>query len=75
MILAGIGIIPVVWLALLIAPTFGGGLTVMLPKWTKALENPLRITWCGDSLKTVLAFISIYIFALLIYHYSKHNSV
>lgn len=73
MILAGIGIIPVVWLALLIAPTFGGGLAVMLPKWTEALENPLRITWCGDSLKTVLAFIGIYIFALLIYHYSKHN--
>src|SRR5574344_3047242 len=73
MILAGIGIIPVVWLALLIAPTFGGGLAVMLPKWTAALENPLHITWCGDSLKTVLAFIGIYIFALLIYHYAKHN--
>lgn len=73
MILAGIGIIPVVWLALLIAPTFGDGLAVMLPKWTEALENPLNIIWCGDSLKTVLAFVCVYIFALLIYHYSKHN--
>ena len=73
LIFAGIGIIPVIWLALLIAPTFGGGLSVMLPKWTEALEHPLQINWCGDSIKTVLAFICIYIFALLIYHYSKHN--
>ena len=72
-ILCGIGVIPVVWLALIFAPTFGGGLSEMLPKWTAALSNPLHFIWCGDSLKTVLAFLGIYIFALITYHYTKHN--
>ncbi|MDD4492902.1 MAG: type IV secretory system conjugative DNA transfer family protein [Eubacteriales bacterium] len=72
-ILCGIGLIPVVWLALLFAPTFGGGLAEMLPKWTAALSAPLHFIWCEGSLKTVLIFIVIYLFALLIYHYTKHN--
>lgn len=72
-ILCGIGLVPVVWLALLFAPTFGGGLAEMLPKWTAALSAPLHFIWCEDSLKTVLIFIVIYLFALLIYHYTKHN--
>ena len=66
LILCGIGVIPVVWLALLFAPTFGGGLAEMLPKWTAALSTPCHFIWCEDSLKTVLIFIVIYFFALLI---------
>lgn len=79
LILSGIGVLPVIWTALLIAPTFGGGLAEMLPKWTAALSSPLHITWCEDSAngigtaKTVLVFLLIYAFALLTYHYAKHN--
>ena len=73
LILYGAGLIPVIWIAVLLAPTFGGGLTEMIPKWSDTLGNPLRIKWCEDSLKTVLTFLGIYAFSILTYHYTKRN--
>lgn len=72
-IIASVGLIPVVWLALIFAPTWGGGLSVMLPKWTQTLKSPFVITLCEDSLKTVLAFVLIYVFTILTYHYTKRK--
>ena len=50
------GIIPVVWLALLLAPIWSSGLVDLVRNGGVALEHPFHIIWCEDSLKTVLIF-------------------
>ena len=50
------GVIPVVWLALLLAPYMGGGLVGLVRYGGAALDHPFHIVWCEDSLKTVLTF-------------------
>lgn len=42
-ILSVIGIVPVVWLALLIAPSVKGGLPEILPSLMNAFNNPFHI--------------------------------
>jgi len=67
------GLIPVVWAALLVAPAISGGLPEILQNLTAALNNPLQIEWCGDSLKTVLLFIAAYGMGIGIYLSTKRN--
>ena len=59
-ILCILGIIPVVWLALLIAPFVSGGLAEIVAQFPAAMENPFHIALCEDSQKTVLIFLLIY---------------
>ena len=59
-IFALIGILPVIWLGLVIAPHTSGGLPDMLSALTEAMEHPLNISLCEDSLKTVLIVLMIY---------------
>ena len=49
-ILAVIGILPVVWLGLLIAPSVKGGLPEILPSLLTVFNDPFHIELCGDSL-------------------------
>lgn len=50
-----LGIIPIIWLSLIIAPNIDGGLIEIIKKLTKALDNPFRITICENSLKMNLS--------------------
>ena len=59
-ILCILGIIPVVWLALLIAPFVSGGLAEIVAQFPAAMEHPFHIALCEDSRKTVLIFLLIY---------------
>lgn len=72
-ILSVIGIIPVVWLALLIAPSVGGGLPEILPKLLTVFNNPFQIELCEDSLKTVLVLLLCYGFGIGIYFSTRRN--
>jgi len=72
-ILSLIGIIPVVWLALLIAPSVGGGLPEILPKLMTVFNNPFHIEFCEDSLKTVLVLLLCYGFGIGIYFSTRRN--
>ena len=72
-ILSVIGIIPVVWLALLIAPSVGGGLPEILPKLMTVFNNPFHIEFCEDSLKTVLVLLLAYGMAIGIYFSTRRN--
>jgi type IV secretion system protein VirD4 len=63
----------VLWLSVLIAPTIGGGLPVMLPKLREAFYHPFRLSWCGKTLPCALVLLAVYGVALLIYHYTKPN--
>lgn len=59
-ILCMLGVIPVVWLALLIAPFVSGGLAEIVAQFPAAMEEPFHIVLCQDSQKTVLIFLLIY---------------
>ena len=72
-ILSVIGIIPVVWLALLIAPSVGGGLPEILPKLTTVFNNPFQIELCEDSVKTVLVLLLCYGMGIGIYFSTRRN--
>ena len=72
-ILSVIGIIPVVWLALLIAPSVSGGLPEILPKFLTVFNDPFHIELCEDSLKTVLIFLLCYGMGIGIYLSTRRN--
>ena len=62
-----IGIIPVVWLALLLAQSLGGGLPELLQNLTRALEQPTNIIWTDKSLPAILICLAAYGMAVLLY--------
>ena len=74
LIVSAFGLIPVVWAALLVAPAIAGGLPEILTNLTTALNNPLHIEWCGDSLNTVLLFIVAYGMGIGIYLSTRRNT-
>ena len=55
-----IGIVPVIWLALLIAPSLQGGIVAIIQSLSLAMNNPFKIELCEDSLKTVLILLIAY---------------
>lgn len=59
-ILSLIGIIPVVWLGLLIAPSVKGGLPEILTSLMNAMNDPFHIELCEDSVKAVLVLLLCY---------------
>ena len=73
LILSVIGIGPVVWIALCVAPYAKNGLVEMLSSLPKVFENPLNIRLCEDSLKTVLIFLAAYIVGIGIYLSTRRN--
>ena len=62
-----IGIVPVVWLALLLAQSLGGGLPELLWNLTSALEQPTNIIWTDKSLPAILICLAAYGMAVLLY--------
>lgn len=72
-IFLGILIIPVIWIALLIAPFIHKGLFNAMDDIYNAFDNPFSITWCSDSLRTVAIFLLIYLLGVGIYLSSLRN--
>lgn len=68
-----IGIVPVIWLALLFAPYVNGGLPNIIENLGVILEDPYHIEFCKDSVKTVLILLMCYLFAIGIYFSSQRN--
>ena len=62
-----IGTIPVIWLALLLAQSLGGGLPELLRNLTAALEQPTNIIWTDKSLPAILICLAAYGMAVLLY--------
>ncbi len=73
-ILAALGLLPVVWLGLLVAPAIAGGLPSIIQNLAATFENPLRITWCEDSLKTILVFVLLYAMGIGVFLSSRRNT-
>lgn len=59
LMLVVIGIIPVIWFALLVAPYLSSGLMGILEGVPGAMNHPFSIQLCGDSVKTVLNFFAV----------------
>ncbi len=72
-ILYSLGVIPVVWLALLIAPCMADGLPGLITQFGTVMQNPFKIQLCEDSLKTVLILLLIYGLAIGIYLSTESN--
>lgn len=68
-----LGMLPVVWLALRIAPFMEDGLPGLIRNFGAAMSRPFHITLCEDSLKTVLVLLLCYGIAIGIYLSTQRN--
>ena len=68
-----IGIIPVVWIALLLAPYLNDGLVGIINNISKITENPFNIKLCENSLNTVFFFLIAYGLGIGVYLSTRKN--
>ena len=68
-----LGTIPVIWLALLIAPFMEDGLPGLIKNFGAAMSRQFYITLCGNSLKTILVLLLCYGLAIGIYLSTQRN--
>jgi type IV secretion system protein VirD4 len=67
------GIIPVVWLALLMAPLLGDGLAGLVQNMGTLWEHPFSVALCKESGKTVLLFLLAYALGIALYLSNDRN--
>lgn len=72
-ILYCLGLIPTVWLGLLVAPALRSGLPNLIKNLAVVFSNPFHIVWCEDSVKAVLIFICTYVMGIGIYLSTARN--
>lgn len=68
-----LGILPVTWIAILIAPYIKGGVINIVNNISAISSNPFNIIWCENSIKTILVLICIYVLGISIYESTKKN--
>ena len=68
-----IGLIPTIWVAILIAPSVNGGIPQIIKDFPQIIESPFNLSWCNDSLKVILIFILGYIMGISIYLSTRKN--
>ena len=68
-----LGFIPVIWIALLIAPSIDGGLPQIIKDFPNLMENPFNIILCHKTVITVIIFIIAYVLGIGIYISTKKN--
>ncbi len=73
LVLWGLGLLPVVWAALIVAPFLSQGLSGIMTAFTNGMKDPTAISWCTDSPKAVLIFLLTYGLGIGIYYAMKRN--
>ena len=68
-----IGIIPIIWFALMIAPYLNGGLMEVIKNSNNIFDNIFNISFCENSIRTILIFLIIYILGILVYESTRKN--
>ena len=68
-----LGIIIVIWFALLIAPVINNGLLVIIKEFPNIMSNPLKINLCNNSLKSIFICLIIYFFSIYVYLSTRKN--
>ena len=74
LILAALGLIPVIWLALLYAPHLSSGLVGIMYGFSESIQNPFDIKIVQDTPRAVLIFIALYVFGIGIWLSSVRNT-
>ena len=72
-ILICFGGIVIIWLALLIAPHISGGIVEIISKLPEKMNEPFKIEFCKDSVKTVFIFLCAYLLGIGIYLSTRRN--
>ncbi len=73
LILIGIGIVPVVWAALIVAPFLSEGLTGIVQGLANGMREPLSVQWCSKSPKAIMLFLLMYGMGIGIYTATRQN--
>ena len=73
LVLCLFGVLPVVWLGLLLAPAVSGGLPEIITAFPAAMNSPFHIVLCEDSLKTVLIFLCAYGLGIGVFFSTRRN--
>ena len=68
-----IGILPVIWIALLIAPYWNGNLFEVFRQIDKIFAQPFQIRWAEDSFRAVLFCLLAYAMGIFIWLSSRKN--
>lgn len=68
-----LGLIPTIWISLLIAPSISGGLPQIIKDFPKLMESPFSISWCNNSLKVIIIMILCYVMGIVIYLSTRKN--
>lgn len=66
-------LVPMIGLALRIAPFIDEGLYAFILKFPEAMEHPFKITWCESSLKSILILMILYVMGIGIFYATKKN--
>ena len=72
-ILMALGVIPVVWAAVMVAPFLSDGLAGIIEGVTSGMADPMKLSWCADSPKAIFIFLVIYVLGIGVYFSTKHN--
>lgn len=72
-IFLGLLIIPIIWMAILIAPYMDQGLIYALPHFSEALNHPFDLQWSAYTFKTITIILIAYLLGIGIYLSSPKN--
>ena len=67
LLIYALGLIPVIWVAILIAPYMDGGIPNLIAHMDQAFANPLGFQWCEDTPRTIVILCLIYLVAIGIF--------
>lgn len=67
LLIYALGLIPVIWVAILIAPYMDGGIPNLIAHMDQAFSNPFGFQWCGDTPRTIVILCLIYMVAIGIF--------
>ena len=67
------GMIPCIWLAILLAPYIDKGLVELMRVFPIIISNPFKITWISTTPKTIFLFLIIYVFIIGVYTFTRKN--
>ena len=68
-----IGLIIVVWISILIAPSIKNGISQLIVDFPNIVDNPFNLKWADDSFKVIVIDVSIYSFGILLYLSNDKN--
>ena len=68
-----LGLIPTIWLAILIAPLANGGLPNIVKNFSAIIDSPFNLSFCNDTPKVIIILIVIYVMAIGVYLSTRKN--